>query len=157
MCTALGIELQKFPICGRIVERANRPLSILCARLAWLGGILRVSRGTSRPKLTCDARDKWSPTAPARQNNHDVLVCRDQDAVDRLRGHDSLVVGHRQVSQHAESRSQSVIIPFWWFKRTPFGNSGFVARTAFRHRCLRHRAPTFVTSVCSHDVANALT
>lgn len=41
--------------------------------------------------------------------NNDVLVFRDQDAVDRLRGHNSLVVGHRQVSQHAESRSQSVI------------------------------------------------
>lgn len=35
---------------------------------------------------------------------------RDQDAVDRLRGHNSLVVGHRQVPQYAESRSQSVIL-----------------------------------------------
>lgn len=40
----------------------------------------------------------------------DVSDFRDQDAVDRLRGHDSLVVGHRQVPQHAESRSQSVIL-----------------------------------------------
>lgn len=44
----------------------------------------------------------------AKTDNIDVF--RDQDAVDRLRGHNSLVVGHRQVPQHGESRSQSVIL-----------------------------------------------
>lgn len=62
--------------------------------------------------MTRDDADEQPPSrfGPPEENNDDIFVFRDQDAVDRLRGHDSLVVGHRQVSQYAESRSQSVIL-----------------------------------------------
>ena len=53
-----------------------------------------------------------------------MSLFRDQDAVDRLRGHNSLVVGHRQVPQLTQSRSQSVI-PSNFYSLRPHNQNSF--------------------------------
>lgn len=91
-------------------------------------------------------------------NNDDVLVFRDQDAVDRLRGHDSLVVGHRQVSQYAESRPQSVIFLLFGDFNAPFRYPRQILSVAhlFRPRADTHPSLTRTLSlsyVLSSDAA----